>query len=333
MENHLKTTYEVIDNDEIIKTMKLSHVSEDYRKQRIAEIIEDASTSEKETEIERLNKLNAYLKTESDLIEQENQKIRRAYDEETNKFQAAVNKLNDALHHEVEARNLLKKEKQDLLNELGHGFHEKDELAKEKEKVLKILRQKDEDIEEIKKDFESIKKAYIEIEEAYASSKKEEESLMKILSQSQESEKALQNQLQDLKDKLKESEEKLFQVGKDRDSLLKDKEELVGKSEYISVQVKQLIEDEQKTSVQIIEEMKEKFRGKIEEQMAQIKELATINETLAKEGAELREELDENKLNCEKIIALMKNDMRVIKNEWEKRCQEIELGSEKTIVN
>jgi len=82
----------------------------------------------------------------------------------------------------------------------------------------------------------------------------------------------------------------------------------------------------------MIEEMKEKFRLRIEEQMTQIKELTIVNEDLVREGTLLREELDESKLNCEKIIALMKNDMRVIKNEWEKRCQEIELASERTVV-
>jgi len=82
----------------------------------------------------------------------------------------------------------------------------------------------------------------------------------------------------------------------------------------------------------MIEEMKEKFRVKIEEQMTQIRDLTLTNEDLVKEGTTLREELTESKLNCEKIIALMKNDMRVIKNEWEKRCQEVELASERTVV-
>lgn len=84
--------------------------------------------------------------------------------------------------------------------------------------------------------------------------------------------------------------------------------------------------------MQMIEEMKEKFRIKLEEQMTQIKELTIMNEDLVKEGVVLREELEESKLNCEKIIALMKNDMRVIKNEWEKRCQEVELASERAVV-
>lgn len=83
----------------------------------------------------------------------------------------------------------------------------------------------------------------------------------------------------------------------------------------------------------MMEEMKIKFKIKAEEQMTQIMDLTVVNENLVKELASLKEELDESKLNCEKIIALMKNDMRVIKNEWEKRCQEVELSSERTIVS
>lgn len=82
----------------------------------------------------------------------------------------------------------------------------------------------------------------------------------------------------------------------------------------------------------IIEDMKNKFKLKIEEHKTQIMELSMANEELVKGTVLLKEEMEECRLNCDKIIAVMKNDMRYIKNEWENRCQEIELASEKAIV-
>ena len=84
--------------------------------------------------------------------------------------------------------------------------------------------------------------------------------------------------------------------------------------------------------MEMMEEMKGKYKVKIEEQMTQIMDLQSLNENLIKDVNMLKEELEESKMNCEKIIALMKNDMRVIKNEWEKRCQELELTSERNMV-
>lgn len=82
----------------------------------------------------------------------------------------------------------------------------------------------------------------------------------------------------------------------------------------------------------IIEDMKNKFKVKIEEHKTQIMDLSMANEALVKENMIMKEELEESKMNCDKIIAVMKNDMRYIKNEWENRCHEIELASEKAIV-
>ena len=82
----------------------------------------------------------------------------------------------------------------------------------------------------------------------------------------------------------------------------------------------------------MVERIKEQYQAKIEEQNAQMIEFSLVNEGVLRENAELKAALEESKLNLDKVIALMKNDMRVIKNEWEKRCQEVELTAEKNMV-
>jgi len=240
LESHLKTTYEIIENDEIIRTMKLSKVSEEFRKQRINEIIEDSLSSEKEGEIERLSKVNAYLKTELLVLEQENQKIRQAYEEETGKFQNIVSRLNEELEQEKEARNALQSERQNIVSGLTQWSQQKEELLNERESTLKTMRQKDSYIDEMKCDFEKIKDSYIELEKAYIQLKEEHGSLLKALNNTEDIHKVTQTQIQELKDKLKKSEEERENIQKERDMTAKEREELMAKSEYISTQVKQV---------------------------------------------------------------------------------------------
>lgn len=64
LEYTIKETYNLIETDEMINTMKLSSVSDDFRRQRIQEILEENLFSEKEQQIEKLNDTVAYLQVE-----------------------------------------------------------------------------------------------------------------------------------------------------------------------------------------------------------------------------------------------------------------------------
>jgi len=220
--------------------MKLSSVSEEFRKQRINEIIEDSLASEKEAEIDRLTKTNSYLKTELLVLEQENQKIRQAYEEETGKFQNTVTILNEELEQEREARNALQQERQNMVSGLTQWSQQKEELLNERETHLKTLRQKDSYIDEMKSDFEKIKNSYVDMEKAYNQLKEEHSGLLKALNSTEDIHKVTQAQIQELKDKLKQSEELRENLQKERDRTVKESEELMAKSEYISLQVKQV---------------------------------------------------------------------------------------------
>lgn len=313
--------------------MKLSHVSDNFRQQRINEIIEDSLNSEKEVEIEKLNKVNAYLKTELQTLEQENQRIRQAFEEEASKFQNTLADMGEALQQETDQKNQLLTEKQKLVNNLAQYSQQKDAITHEREQYSQNIAQKDAIIDEMKEDFEKIRDAYADIERAYNELKEENANLLKSSTQAQNSTKLNQSQIEELRNKLKQSEELVQTLQKEIEASTKEKDEIISKYESLPTQVKQIIENEQKASVEMMEEMKGKYKVKIEEQMAQIMDLQTLNENLTKDVAVLKEELEESKMNCEKIIALMKNDMRVIKNEWEKRCQEVEHNAEITMVS
>ena len=50
------------------------------------------------------------------------------------------------------------------------------------------------------------------------------------------------------------------------------------------------------------------------------------------EVANLKELLNENKIMSENKIVQLQNDMRVVKEEWEKKCYELEHGFQREIV-
>ena len=332
IEKQVRATYDLVENDQVIQTMKLSHVSDNFRQQRINEIIDDSLNSEKEVEIEKLNKVNAYLKTELQALEQENQRIRQAFEEEASKFQNTLADMGDALQQETDQKNQLLNEKQKLVNNLAQYSQQKDAITHEREQYSQNIAQKDAIIDEMKEDFEKIRDAYGDIERAYNELKEENANLLKSSTMAQTSTKANQSQIEELRNKLKQSEEFVQSLQKEIEASTKEKDEIISKYESLPTQVKQIIENEQKASVEMMEEMKGKYKVKIEEQMAQIMDLQALNENLTKDVVALKEELEESKMNCEKIIALMKNDMRVIKNEWEKRCSEVEHNAELAMV-
>lgn len=82
-----------------------------------------------------------------------------------------------------------------------------------------------------------------------------------------------------------------------------------------------------------MKELKEKYKLKIKGMKEKLNELKVSNEAFVTENQTLKHTLEERNLQYEGIISNMQNDMIVIKNEWEKKCQEIELTSQRSFVN
>jgi hypothetical protein len=82
----------------------------------------------------------------------------------------------------------------------------------------------------------------------------------------------------------------------------------------------------------MIEEVKKKYKEKMDDLKKQITDLQELNDSLSNDLTNMKYQLDENKANHEKIVSQLHNDMKVIKTEWEKKCQEIDLNAQRNIV-
>lgn len=265
LEHHIKETYQLVENDEIIQTMQMNHVSENFKQQRIQEIIEDSIGGEKEAQIEKLNYANALLKTELGRIDQENQKIVQLYNQEVAKFNKTISDFKNALQVEVKAKNQLQQECENLTNklnifaqqheeivkqrggadsklqnELNRLVQENQNLKKQREEYDRTNKQKDELIEEMRKDMEILKNEYIELENANHCLNSDQNEYADILAAFKEKKIQDEAEIQKLKDILRKMEEDSRDTKQELDRTLQENSELIAKSEYISSQVKKV---------------------------------------------------------------------------------------------
>jgi chromosome segregation ATPase len=269
MEQNIRETYNIIDSDEIINTMKQNAVSDDYRKQRITEILEDSLLQEKEIQIEKLNQVNAYLKTELRKAEDEKTKIKQVYQEEVLKFQKTFSDFEAVIEQEARAKNQYKQEYELIAGNLQKISRQNEDLLADREaqlyessqafqaettnlrNELNFLREKamneeanakrkDSLIAEMQKDLEIFRREYATLEFNYTTLLNEHSALSKKANAHQDVVNQYENENKNLRENLQRMEEEFRQCQGDLGSVLKEKTDLLSKTEYISSQVKKV---------------------------------------------------------------------------------------------
>jgi len=82
----------------------------------------------------------------------------------------------------------------------------------------------------------------------------------------------------------------------------------------------------------MVEEIKQQYKQKLDDQKKRLDDVTQLNESLTTELTSLKELFNETKSSSENRIAQLQNDMRVVKEEWEKKCQELEYTFQKETV-
>ena len=270
LENQIKDTYQLIEQDEIVKTMKLNHTSDEFCKQRIQEIVEDSLLMEKEIQIDKLNHINAYLKTELQKCEEDKQKIKLNIQDEITKYQQSSLDLESTLQKEVKLRTYYQEEYEKLNTTTQQIQHSTDEFIRKNEaqtnqhiqilqaELLAIKQENDairdkyyefesqifiknKEIGEMKEDIDTFRKEYSKIEQNYSSVINEQASLAKALQVSNDSNKKFDAELRNLTEINHKLEDDFDIIQSDLQTALKEKNELISKTEYISSQVKKVI--------------------------------------------------------------------------------------------
>ena len=316
MEDHIKDTYNLVENDEIISTMRMNKASEDFCQQRIQELVGESLSSEKEMQIEKLNEVNAMLKTDLERIEQENEKIVQAYNEEVQKFNSTIVEYKNALNKEIQEKNQLQQEcerlsgaannfvrqheefvkqqnsnESGLQNELTRLRQENDNLRRQKEDIERVSLRKDEVIDEMRGDIETLKDEYIQQEKVNNDINEEYHNLVRMVAGIKEKTAQDEAEIKRYRDLLERAEEENANIKHELERFTLENNELVNRSEFISAQVKKLMENSKEEANKMVEEVKEKYSTTVEEQKVKIEELTQLNENLSTELSSVKNEM------------------------------------------
>ena len=235
--------------------MKLNEVSDEYRRLREQEIVEENLFSEKEVQIDKLIQINVYLKAEYIKSEEEREKMKKAYYEEIEKFQKTIEEFEDLIQKEAEDKQKIKAENEKvskLLNSAGEkgqssnrlrenqfdqsvqGYqNEIYDLKQEIEQLTQKNNEKDEVIAEMGEDLTKIEKSYNQLVGDY-------NGLKDILSQNQETDARNEEGFSGLQEKLFNAENELKKANASLHAVLVEKADLIKKSEDIAAQAKQV---------------------------------------------------------------------------------------------
>lgn len=260
----------LVENDEIINTLKLNQTSDEFRKQRVLEIFEDSAHTEKEAIIERLSQSNAFLKTELMRLRDEDAKIKHYHKEEISSMQNKIEQLEVALRGSDQARDQLERDIEQTLSKLrqvGEHFdhqikmseskhnHEVQslhedlkrasrEIEKHQNAALELesnLLKRNRAADEMRNDIEVLRTEYQKIEGSYQSLMADHANLTRNANALKDVNSKLDHELNNQKLQVRELESKLANMELEFLSIIRDKEDLTSKIENLQAQQKKVL--------------------------------------------------------------------------------------------
>ena len=307
--------YDVVSNDDVLSAMQGSTVSEKFINQRMRELYEETMLKECEFTIQSLQ------------IEISNQKSSFSrFEIEKLKLQNSVKSLEETVKSEENKNNRLEREIYEYKNKINCMRTEFEDAIKRRDK--EIVNKYDEmknnlfreemgkrekiaqELENMKNSAEKEKNRCRSLEDDYKRVKKELENCSKYEEQARKSEK-ISEENENLKEiclKLEESEENL-------------KKQVSGFEKHL----KSIISAEQKASNEALFSLQQKYKSRTKVFKKKILDQKQTIESLDQQLKSYKQGLEDYKKNIEKRVIGSQDDLKKVKEEWEKRCLEIAL--------
>ena len=307
--------YDVVSNDDVLSAMQGSTVSEKFINQRMRELYEETMLKECEFTIQSLQ------------IEISNQKSSFSmFEIEKLKLQNSVKNLEETVKSEENKNNRLEREIYEYKNKINCMRTEFEDAIKRRDK--EIVNKYDEmknnlfreemgkrekiaqELENMKNSAEKEKNRCRSLEDDYKRVKKELENCSKYEEQARKSEK-ISEENENLKEiclKLEESEENL-------------KKQVSGFEKHL----KSIISAEQKASNEALFSLQQKYKSRTKVFKKKILDQKQTIESLDQQLKSYKQGLEDYKKNIEKRVIGSQDDLKKVKEEWEKRCSEIAL--------
>lgn len=311
----IRVIYEDIRKDPVIISMRSDPASSAFVSQRMKEISKDHQALEREETIERLTEELSYSQTEFKKLEKELLELKHnleltqeGFHSERQKYQnlEAENKMlrNKLMSLNKDVENSFKKKTQEFFDQRKKDSL--DSISKSKEGVEALEREiwhKSGEIEELVRENEGLKDKIENLKSE----------LGKILTEMKEKDRVIS----EFSQKVLKMQEELVDSRKDKDSL-KEKHIDYGQ------QIKNIIDFEEKSHKDSIEELNATFKEKSSRFKRKILEQKKVIQYLEVELASAKEIANSSKQGLEKSLLIAQEDLKKVKEQWEKRCREIE---------
>jgi hypothetical protein len=293
--------YEVAQTDDVLNVMQGNVVSEKFIKQRMRELFEETMLKECEFTIQNL---------QTDLS---NQKFLAS------KQASSIKSLEDTLKNEEIKYSKLERDNYEYKNRINTMKNEFEEAVKRRDKEMinkldefktKLFKDEQAKIEKLSKELEKERNKNKKIEDEYRNIKKE-------LENAAEYEKDAKNYR-----KVLEENEKLKEVCSRLDN---DQEKLQKQSSSFEKQLKNILSAEQKASNEALSMLQSKYKSRTKAFKKKILDQKQTIETLDQQLKSYKQGIEDYKKNLEKRSLGTQDDLKKVKEEWEKRCSEIQL--------
>lgn len=252
----------MVENDELLMTMKRNQTTDEFRKQRIFEILEEPLLAEMESTIERLNKSNALLKAELTQTVDENLSQKQYHTTENEVLKAHAEKLENSLkkheqltlqlgqereqlhaklrqtidHYDHQIKNneaYYNQNVQELQAEVSRLHREVEDLRHSNEELENTKMKSDAKIADMKHDIEVLRAEYSKNDKSFRSLTFEHDSLIKSMAHYKELNSKLEEEIE--RSRAQNQEYRIEIEAKNSEIIL-----VKGEKEELSIQIEKL---------------------------------------------------------------------------------------------
>lgn len=311
----IRVIYEDIRKDPVIISMRSDPASSAFVSQRMKEISKDHEAMEREETIDRLTEEVAYSQTELKKFEKQLLELKHnleltqeGFHSERQKFQTleSENKLlrSKLMSLNKDIENSFKKKTQEFFDQRKKDSQDSATQKKESLEALeRELWHKSSEIEVIVQENESLKDKIENLKSE----------LGKVLTELKEKDRVVSEYSQ----RMLKMQEELIESRKVKESFNE-------KQADYGHQIKNIMEFEEKSHKDSIDELNATFKEKSSRFKRKILEQKKVIQYLEVELASAKEIANSSKQGLEKSLLIAQEDLKKVKEQWEKRCREIE---------
>lgn len=317
---HSKRFLEEAKTDEVIKTMRESHVSEQFAAQRMKELHDEALAREREETIERLTQEVSQHRGEQARLSQEVQRVTAALRTAEDFLRLEKSKTEDLrtqLQRLQAADEKRRREyEQAKRSEEVHVERLQSRRAQEQAQRLETqFRNASEQVDALSRELDSEKGRREEAERAQTEALERLEEFRR---------KAMQSQAEQTR-QLQRARKEVEQLTEELNSV---HSEMEGYTHY-EQQVKEALAEDDKKQRDVLEGVKRKFKAKSRLFKKKITEQKAALETLSTELHNAEERLEAQQHDWEIRSVAVQEDLRRVRDEWERKCQEVQLEAKR----